>query len=105
MPTVNKPIRPWMMGKAKPKSRWANEAQGGVPNQFYRNAPWRKLRKRWLDANPLCERCKDKQRLTVATVVDHVKPIRLGGGPLDENNLMSLCKSCHARKSGAERHQ
>ena len=103
MPTVNKTKRPWMPDK--PKARWSNEAQGGVPNQFYRNAPWRHLRKSWLEDNPLCKDCRDNKRLTPATVVDHVKPIRLGGAPLDRNNLMSLCKSCHARKSAKERHQ
>jgi hypothetical protein len=46
------PIRPWMVASQKkkdPNARWANEAQGGVPNQFYRNAPWRKLRERRLN--------------------------------------------------------
>ncbi|WP_093834784.1 HNH endonuclease [Spirosoma endophyticum] len=105
MPTIKKTIRPWMVNPQKPTSRWANEAQGGVPNQFYRNAPWRHLRKRQLEKQPLCEHCLQKKILTVATVGDHIKPIRFGGEPLDENNVMSLCKSCHARKSAKERHQ
>ncbi|WP_093828052.1 HNH endonuclease [Spirosoma endophyticum] len=76
----------------------------GVPNQFYRNAPWRHLHKRQLEKQPLCEHCLQKKILTVATVGNHIKPIRFGGEPLDENNVMSLCKSCHARKSAIERH-
>ncbi|QIP12242.1 HNH endonuclease [Spirosoma aureum] len=105
MPTVKKIHRPWMGPTPKKNARWANEAQGGVPNQFYRNAPWRHLRQRWLDQHPLCVSCKQQNRLVEATVVDHITPIRLGGAPLDETNLMSLCKRCHARKSGKERHQ
>ena len=105
MPTVNKVVRPWIKTPAKSKSRWANETHGGVPNQFYRNAPWRYARKCQLEKHPLCQHCYEKGKLTPANTVDHVKPIRLGGEPLDENNLMSLCKSCHARKSAKERNQ
>ncbi|WP_461041724.1 HNH endonuclease [Spirosoma harenae] len=105
MPFINRTVvRPWMKAVPKKKSRWTNEEQGGVPNQFYRNAPWRHLRKLKLEKDPLCEECKEKKRLTVATVVDHIKPIRLGGEPLDMDNTRSLCKSCHARKSAKERH-
>ena len=105
MPTVRKTERPWMKTQTKPASRWANETHGGVPNQFYRNAPWRHARKRQLEKHPLCQHCLEQKKLTPANTVDHIKPIRLGGEPLDENNLMSLCKSCHARKSAKERHQ
>ncbi|MVM31182.1 hypothetical protein GO755_14160 [Spirosoma sp. HMF4905] len=105
MPTLKKIVRPWMMPKEKPKSRWANETYNGIRNQDYRNAPWRRTRKLQLEKEPLCKYCLDNKKLTPATVVDHKKPVRLGGGFLDENNLMSLCKSCHARKSAKERNQ
>jgi 5-methylcytosine-specific restriction protein A len=35
--------------------------------------------------------------------LDHIKPIRLGGEMYDIENLQSLCKSCHGRKSAKER--
>lgn len=35
----------------------------------------------------------------LATVVDHITPIRMGGSPTDERNLQCLCASCHSRKS------
>ena len=101
------PVRPWMVASQKKKdsnARWANEAQGGVANQFYRNAPWRKLRERQLAKEPSCRHCADKGKLTPATVADHITPIRLGGEPLDIDNLMSLCKPCHASKSVKERY-
>ncbi|WP_020599867.1 HNH endonuclease [Spirosoma panaciterrae] len=104
MPTIHRTPRYWEKKSQKKASRWSNEEQGGVPNQFYRNAPWRNLRKAKLEKDPLCEECLKKKRLVPATVVDHVNPIRLGGAPLDIDNTRSLCKSCHARKSAKERH-
>lgn len=60
------------------------------------NYQWRKLRKRFLDAHPLCEQCKANGRYTAATEVHHIKPLA-DGGTNDENNLMALCKPCHSR--------
>ena len=57
---------------------------------------WRKLRKRFLDAHPLCEQCQFQGRYTLATEVHHIKPLADGGNN-DESNLMALCKSCHSR--------
>lgn len=42
----------------------------------------------------LCLRCKDRGRVTVATVVDHVVPLALGGSDEDENTR-NLCDPCH----------
>jgi 5-methylcytosine-specific restriction endonuclease McrA len=52
---------------------------------------WRALRLRALDRDRgLCVVCGD-----VATEVDHIVPVELGGGDgLD--NLRSLCSDCHA---------
>ena len=66
---------------------------------FYRSAEWRRLRSNYLIEHPFCEECHRQGRLTRATVVDHVIPIRMGGPTLDESNLQSLCSSCHSRKS------
>ena len=57
---------------------------------------WRKLRARFLSANPLCEQCKAQGRYTIATEVHHIKPLA-DGGTNDLSNLMPLCKSCHSR--------
>lgn len=38
-----------------------------------------------------------------ADVVDHIKPVRLGGKFWDTKNHQCLCKSCHAKKSAKER--
>lgn len=67
-----------------------------IHNQRY-GYQWRKLRKRFLDANPLCEQCRLQGRYTMATEVHHIKPLSAGGSLFDMNNLMPLCKSCHSR--------
>ncbi|MDD4570646.1 MAG: HNH endonuclease signature motif containing protein [Tepidanaerobacteraceae bacterium] len=47
--------------------------------------------------------CLKAKRITPATVVDHIKPHK-GDVKLffDINNLQSLCKTCHDRKTAKE---
>lgn len=73
-------------------------------SHIYNGRRWRKLRAYFLAKNPLCKECKENDRITPATVVDHIKPIREGGGAYDFNNLQALCQHHHAVKSGRERH-
>lgn len=51
-------------------------------------------RRRRLNAEPLCRMCKAKGIVRVATVVDHIKPLALGGTD-DDANCRSLCEPCH----------
>lgn len=67
--------------------------------EFYNSKEWKRLRQNYLIEHPFCEECRKNGRLTKATVVDHIIPIRMGGSTLDENNLQALCASCHGRKS------
>lgn len=55
---------------------------------------WRQLRLQHLEEHPHCARCGKR-----AVVVDHKTPIRKGGARLDPNNLQSLCRGCHGRKT------
>lgn len=70
---------------------------------LYESPRWRKRRKLFLLRNPLCAMCMEVQKLTPATVVDHVIPHR---GDLrlfwDEGNWRSSCKTCH---DGAKQQQ
>lgn len=62
---------------------------------------WRKARKRFLAAHPLCEECMKNGIYTKATVVDHIIPHR--GDPKlfwEESNWQALCKRCHDKKTG-----
>ncbi len=51
---------------------------------------------------PLCRICMQSDQVTAAQMVDHIKPVRLGGEFWDERNYQSLCNSCHAVKSAKE---
>lgn len=46
--------------------------------------------------------CKAKGRVTPATEVDHIVPLRQGGARLDRSNLQSLCRPCHAQKTRSD---
>lgn len=71
-------------------------------SDFYNSWTWRKLRKRFIEQNPLCKHCEDVGLITKATVVDHKIRINAGGEALKEDNLQSLCKNCHNKKSALE---
>lgn len=51
---------------------------------------------------PLCRNCERQGRITAATEVDHIKRLKRGGS-YEHENLQPLCKSCHSRKTVAER--
>jgi len=70
---------------------------------FYNSRLWRTFRLNFLADNALCEACKREGRLTPATVVDHVVPVKAGGDRLDVDNCQALCASHHAGKSARER--
>ncbi len=56
---------------------------------------WKRIRDRYIKAHPLCEECKKAGRLIPANEVHHILPLSKGGDH-SENNLMSLCTSCHS---------
>ena len=71
-----------------------------TPSQRGYDSRWRKARKLFLKANQLCVTCLADDRVTKATVVDHIVPHR--GDPVlfwDESNWQALCKRCHDRKT------
>ncbi|XPS83916.1 HNH endonuclease domain protein [Desulfosarcina variabilis str. Montpellier] len=35
-------------------------------------------------------------------IVDHIVELKDGGAPLSEDNVQSLCRSCHQRKTARE---
>lgn len=62
---------------------------------------WKRIRDRYINARSLCEQCKKNGKLTPAEEVHHIKPLS-HGGTNDEDNLMSLCKSCHSKITARE---
>ena len=85
-----------------PKKRYEHH-HGADGKVIYSTYKWKKLRQSYAEKNPLCEHCLRYDILTPVAVVDHVHEISLGGEPYDYNNLMSLCYSCHARKTNKVR--
>ena len=87
--------RPWMPKKPK-QSRLRDNSD------FYHSKQWRSLRNYYIQRNPLCEDCKRRDKVTAGQVVDHIKPMNMGGHKTDLSNLQTLCTSCHNSKSGKE---
>jgi 5-methylcytosine-specific restriction enzyme A len=64
--------------------------------------PWRRLRQRILERDGyLCQACQREGQLTLATEVDHIRPLFLGGTD-DERNLEGICRRHHEAKRQAE---
>jgi 5-methylcytosine-specific restriction protein A len=57
---------------------------------------WRNIRNRYIQKHPLCEECLKAGRLVPADEVHHIVPPEEGGTHAEEN-LMSLCRSCHTK--------
>ncbi len=93
-PKANKPLYNIVV---KPNGQWSSNS-----DTFYHTQRWRKLRQLVLKSNPLCVECTKHKRITIATVADHIQPVRLGGETWDINNLQGLCESCHNIKSSKE---
>lgn len=78
-------------------------AKKDLPRQkFYHRKRWRKLSALYRKSNPVCVQCAKQGRTVPADVVDHITPILDGGDPYDEDNLQSLCNSCHNSKTAKE---
>ena len=86
-------------GNRKSYERW----RGSSASRGY-DAQWRKYRKAFLEAHPLCAACALQATLTPAEHVDHIVPVTGPADPLfwDESNHQGLCASCHSRKTATE---
>ena len=69
---------------------------------FYNSRAWRRASKVHLSQEPLCRECMKKGQLAAAVMTDHIVPIKAGGDRWGRDNLQSLCRSCHSRKSAEE---
>ena len=56
------------------------------------------IRRRHFEKFPLCVRCMNKSRVTLAVHLDHIVPIEKGG-PDTEENRQGLCIPCHKEKT------
>lgn len=62
----------------------------------YKRTNWKRLRLMHLRTQPMCAICGE-----IGNEVDHVIPVSRGGTDAREN-LQTLCKRCHSRKTAAE---
>lgn len=57
---------------------------------------WKRIRDRYARAHPFCEECFKQGIMTPVEEVHHIIPVSEGGRHTDDN-LMSLCQSCHTK--------
>jgi hypothetical protein len=76
---------------------------------FYNQRRWRKVSIAYRIKNPLCE-CKEciiSEQVKPAEVCDHIKGLKFlldnNLDAYDYNELQSMSKECHNKKSGSER--
>ncbi|MEN1682078.1 MAG: HNH endonuclease signature motif containing protein [Planctomycetota bacterium] len=96
-PTCRKLVRTARCEKhTKERAKHSSKNRPGDP--FYSSKRWRETRAAKLREDPLCEKCRP--RVVAASVVDHILD-RCDRPDLayDMHNLMSLCVSCHNRKT------
>ncbi len=82
------------------KRKRAPDKREGSAKRGY-NYRWQRVRKVYLAANPLCERCRAERIDEPATIVHH--KIRHGGNSdllFDEENMEGLCKRHHDQATG-----
>jgi len=94
MPTIFKPKK---INKPVGEYKRSNNSA-----QYYNSRRWKYLRHRYITDHPFCEICEKRGRAVNADEVHHKHFILNGLSEeerymllTDENNLMSLCSSCH----------
>lgn len=87
----------------EPPERKAQEGRTVDNSKLYNGRPWRRFRKEYLTANPLCVECEEQGLIVEAKVLDHITQVRKGGDPFDLSNVQGLCAKHHNQKSGRER--
>jgi len=62
---------------------------------WYKTYRWQQLRKRHLDAHPLCVMCERGGKIRLATICDHVEPHKGDEARFWSGPFQSLCKTHH----------
>ena len=89
----------------KPKKDRRNELNRRERIKIYNTQRWRDLRTWKMTNDPLCEECSKNNKVTAVEDVHHIisfmstnDPIERSRLAFDYDNLMSICKECHAKK-------
>lgn len=83
------------------KHRRAQEDNRQSPSKRGYGRRWKKVRESFLIENPYCSECQKQGRLIRADEVHHIIAI-IDGGDNNEDNLLSLCHSCHSKITAKE---
>jgi 5-methylcytosine-specific restriction endonuclease McrA len=75
-------------------ARRRSKGKAGV----YNKKMWHQRRKQVLASQPVCAVCDGN----LATEVDHIVPLDLGGSEYDPANLQAICPRCHIEKTRRE---
>lgn len=71
-------------------------------NRMIQSKKWQELRKKKINASPICEDCNEKGIIEPATEVHHIVPVEAASSVASMeylmfavDNLRSLCHECH----------
>jgi 5-methylcytosine-specific restriction protein A len=93
------------MNKAPTMSSFRPKLKDNRPSAHKRGygSRWRRIRRNHLAGEPLCRECRKMNKITAATIVDHIIPHKgdmvLFYAP---DNRQSLCKTHHDIKTATE---
>lgn len=101
--TLSPFIRPLDTGTVRTVRR---DFEPRIAFSFYHGKAWRSLRDKIIKKRG--RRCENPSCLTPQgpwpiIIGDHIREIKDGGAPLDENNIRLVCQACHNRKTEDER--
>ena len=88
--------------QSRPASKRKPWARGTGPDKRIRGRRGQNLRREHLAREPLCRPCKAEGVTTVATIVDHIIPLEMGGTE-DPGNKQSLCDPHNEAKTKADK--
>lgn len=86
---------------AKEEAKYYNHYKRDPASNKRYDRAWARIREAFLQANPLCEICRQEGLLQAATLVHHKVRLKEGGRN-DWKNLQALCAKCHARLHARE---
>lgn len=93
-------MRPVTFEQLQQRARTVTERPSSAARGYDRQ--WRKTRERVLARQPLCADCEAAGRVTPATEVHHrVKLAVAPRGKHQAENLVPLCRECHAKRTAA----
>jgi 5-methylcytosine-specific restriction protein A len=97
-----------VVGRCARCAKQRDRMRGSASARGYKTE-WAPYARQWLRQFPFCGQrlhgtstehslCAQRGERVLATVVDHIRPLRDGGALLDPANHQSLCASCNTRK-------